>query len=273
MISRRSFLGGGLILSGAFALEGFVLEPKDIEVQEVLVKIKDLPPAFRGFTICQLTDIHHGPLVGLDFLERVVAKANSLKADLAVLTGDFIDREKSYMRPAMEALSRLKARLGTLAALGNHDNFIGRDFSARVISSHSIQLLQNSHVMIESGGDSLCIAGVRDYLEDRPEAARALNGVAPSVPRILLSHHPDYAEFLPQDVRVDLVLSGHTHGGQVRLPFSFAPIVPSDFGQKYSGGLVRNGDTQVYVSRGVGVVLIPVRFNCPPEITLIRLVA
>lgn len=273
MISRRNFLKGGLVLGGAAMLDGFVLEPKDIEVQRVDVRIAGLPPAFNGFTICQLTDIHHSPVVSLDYINRVVDKANGLSPDLFALTGDYVDDERRYAAPAMEAVARLKARYGTVAILGNHDYFIGESYSTDAIARMRIPLLRNSHMMIRSRGDALCIAGTRDYLEDRPDASEALKGVPLEVPRVLLAHHPDYSEYLPLDERIDLVLSGHTHGGQVRLPYSFAPIVPSSFGQKYSGGLVRNRHTQVYVSRGVGVSMIPVRFNCPPEITLICLVA
>lgn len=272
-MTRRSFLKGGLLLSGAVMLDGFVLEPKDFEVQRLDIRIPGLPTAFSGFTICQLTDIHHSPVVGLNYINRVIDKANSLAPDLVVLTGDYVDDERRYAPPAIEAVTRLKSRHGTVAILGNHDYFIGEGYSREVISRNRIPLLQNGHIMIRSGGDALCIAGTRDYLEDKPDAKEALKGVPADVPRVLLSHHPDYSEYLPQDERVDLVLSGHTHGGQVRLPGSFAPVVPSDFGQKYSGGLVANRHTQVYVSRGIGVSMIPVRFNCPPELTLIRLVA
>lgn len=143
----------------------------------------------------------------------------------------------------------------------------------KVIRSYGIPLLENRHAIIESGGGALCVAGIKDYLEDFPDAEAALRGVDKETPRILLAHHPDYAEHLPEGVRVGLVLSGHTHGGQVRGPFSYAPVLPSEFGQKYSGGLVTltGRDTRVYVSRGLGVVGIPVRIHCPPELTLIRL--
>ncbi|MBZ0221309.1 MAG: metallophosphoesterase [Candidatus Methylomirabilis sp.] len=272
MISRRDFLRGGALLGGALLFESAVLAPRGVRVQEAAIRINGLPPSFNGFTICHLTDIHHSPVVGLGYIEKVVEEANSLSPDLFVLTGDYIDDGRKYMPPAVKALSGLKARFGTLAVLGNHDHFIGTGYTEEVMDSYRIPLLQNRHTFIESGRDAFCIGGVRDFLEDAPDAKEAFRGAPKDVPRILLSHHPDYAEYLPDDERVDLVLSGHTHGGQVRLPFSFAPVVPSGFGQKYSGGLVRNGATQVYVSRGVGVVMIPVRFNCPPEITLIRLV-
>lgn len=273
MISRRNFLKGGIVLSGVVILDGFVLEPKDVEVQRLDVRIAGLPPAFNGFTICQLTDIHHSPVVSLGYIDRVVNKANSLKPDLVALTGDYIDDEREYAGPVIESLSGLKSSHGIVSILGNHDYFIGESHISGVIAQSRIPLLKNSHMIIRSGGDALCIAGVRDYLQDRPDAKEALKGAPVDMPRILLSHHPDYSEYLPEGERIDLVLSGHTHGGQVRLPLSFAPVVPSEFGQRYSGGLVRNRHTQVYVSRGVGVSTIPVRFNCPPEITLIRLVA
>lgn len=256
-------------------VDGFVLEPRELRVDEVEVRVRGLSKEFDGFTVCQVTDVHHSPFVTLGYLERVVQKANSLKPGLTVLTGDYIDDVRDYIDPAIRVLSGLKAERGLLSVLGNHDHFTGKAHTVKAIRSHGIPLLENSHALIESGNSALCVAGVKDYLEDFPDVASALRGVDKEVPRILLSHHPDYAEHLPGDERVDLVISGHTHGGQVRTPFSYAPVLPSAYGQKYSGGLValEGRDTQVYVSRGVGVVGIPVRINCPPELTLIRLTA
>ncbi|MEK7773008.1 MAG: metallophosphoesterase [Deltaproteobacteria bacterium] len=274
MISRRVFLKGGLLLGGALAAEGFIFEPERIQVEEVKVEVRGLAPEFDSFTICQITDIHHSPFVGLDYIRRVVETANGLKAGLIALTGDYIDDGRKYMAPVIKCLTGLKARHGVVSVLGNHDHFIGKGYSADVIKSHGIPLLENSNVIIEEGRGAVCIGGVKDYWEDAPDCGAAFRGVDGSIPRILLCHHPDYCEYLPRDERIDLVLSGHTHGGQVRLPFSIAPVLPSDFGQKYSGGLVRlKGAAQVYVSRGIGVVTIPVRINCPPELTVIRLVA
>lgn len=274
MITRRNLLKAGILLGGAFSLDGFIIEPKRIKVENVEVGIKGLGPGFDGFTICQITDVHHSPVVGLRYINSVVETANNLRPDLIALTGDYIDEQRKYAAPVIKALSRLKARLGVISILGNHDHFIGKAYFKDVIASYRIPLLENSHTIIEAGGSALCIAGTKDLLEDTPDVREALKGVDRSIPRVVLTHHPDYAEYMDADERVDLVLSGHTHGGQVRLPFSIAPIIPSRFGQKYSGGLVatdRAEGTQVYVSRGVGVVMIPVRFNCPPELTMIRL--
>ena len=273
-LTRRTFLKGGLLLGSALTVDGFVLEPREFRTERVEVRVPGLSAGFDGFTVCQITDVHHSPFVRLGYIERVVAKANSLKPDLTVLTGDYIDYERDYVVPSIKALGGLKAARGVLAILGNHDHYTGKAYTVEALRSRGIPLLENGHTLIEAGSGALCVAGVKDYLEDFPDVALALKGVGKDVPRILLSHHPDYAEQLPEDERVDLVLSGHTHGGQVRGPFSYAPVVPSAYGQKYSGGLVRlkNRSTQVYVSRGVGVVGIPVRINCPPELTLIRLV-
>lgn len=272
MISRRSFLKGGILVSAGLLLDGMAIEPKRIKTEEVPVHIKDLPPEFNGFKICQLTDIHHSFIVGLNYIDSVVEAANRLKPDLTVLTGDYIDEEKKYMAPVIKSLSRLKARHGIISILGNHDHFIGKDYSIDVITSYKIPLLMNTHMMIEGAKGSICVGGTKDFWEDSPDAKDTFAGVEREIPRILLNHHPDFCEYLPKDERVDLVLCGHTHGGQVRLPFSYAPILPSSFGQKYSGGLVKlDENTTAYVSRGVGVVMIPVRLNCPPELTLIKL--
>lgn len=255
-------------------LEGFVVEPRMFETTGTAVRVEGLPKPFEGFTICQITDVHHSPLVSIEYIRKVVEEANRLRPDLVVLTGDYIDTGKEYMAPAIEALTGLESRHGTIAILGNHDYIHGRGFTEDAFATHGIPLLLNSHTYIESKGSALCVAGVTDLLEDSPDAKEALRGVDRGVPRILLCHHPDYAEYLPRDERVDLVISGHTHGGQVRLPFGLAPVMPSAYGQKYSGGLVglENG-TQVYVSRGIGVSSIPVRLNCPPELALIKLAA
>lgn len=255
-------------------LEGFVVEPRMIDVVETTVRVKGLPDEFNGFRICQVTDIHHSLFVSLEYIKGVIEEANKLAPDLVVLTGDYVDADWQYLAPVIETLTSLKARHGIMAILGNHEYYMRKDYAEDVIRSHNIPLLKNSHAYIESGRSALCFAGVSDLIKDAPDAKAALKGVPPEIPRILLSHHPDYAEYLPKDERIDLVISGHTHGGQVRLPFGHAPVVPSKFGQKYSGGLVQlKSGTQVYVSRGIGVSMIPVRFNCPPELTLIKLAA
>lgn len=273
MLSRRQFLKGALAVGAMGVIgDGVFFEPRRIVVAKKTVSINSLPDIFDGFKICQITDVHHGPFVGLKFIERVVETANSLRPDLIVLTGDYIDRSNKYAVPAVNCLIKLKSPHGVLAVLGNHDHWESAELIRDVFSKYNIPVITNSHRFIEIKNKAICVAGVGDLLEDKPDLKSAINGVPPDIARILLSHNPDYAEVMPKDERVDLVLAGHTHGGQIRMPLlSIAPVTMSNYGQKYAGGLVKLANTQVYVSRGIGVVGFPVRFNCPPEITLISL--
>lgn len=274
-LTRRGFLKGGAIFCGALAFDSVFVETIRIRVEETVIRIAGLPPDFEGFKICQLTDIHHGMAFDIEYLARCVRQANELAPDLFVLTGDYVESDKRYFPEVVKTLAGLEAKHGAFAILGNHDYYAGAEAAADVFKANGIPLLANRHIVITSGGAKICLAGVKDFVEDSADAAAALKGAPIDAPVILLSHNPDYAESLPLRQRIDLVISGHTHGGQVRLPFStFAPFVPSLYGQKYTGGLVRLGSgTQVYVSRGIGAAILPMRFNCPPELALLRLTA
>ena len=272
MLSRRQFLKGAIAMGAAgLVADGLLLEPRHVVVERKTIAINDLPDAFDGFRICQITDVHHGPFTGLGFIEKVVEKVNSLNPGLVVLTGDYVDHSSKYIVPAVSALCRLKSSNGVLAVLGNHDHWMDANLTQEVFNRYNVPVITNSHKLIEIKDKAICVAGVGDLMEDSQDLKAAFYGVPADIPRILLSHNPDYAESMPVSERVDLVLAGHTHGGQVRMPFSIAPITMSMYGQKYAGGLVRSASRQVYVSRGIGVVGIPVRFNCPPEITIITL--
>ena len=272
MLSRRQFLKGAIAMGAAgLVADGLLLEPRHVVVERKTIAINDLPDAFDGFRICQITDVHHGPFTGLGFIKEVVEKVNSLNPGLVVLTGDYVDHSSKYIVPAVSALCRLKSSNGVLAVLGNHDHWMDANLTQEVFNRYNVPVITNSHKLIEIKDKAICVAGVGDLMEDSQDLKAAFYGVPADIPRILLSHNPDYAESMPVSERVDLVLAGHTHGGQVRMPFSIAPITMSRYGQKYAGGLVRSASGQVYVSRGIGVVGLPVRFNCPPEITIITL--
>ena len=272
MLSRRQFLKGAIAMGAAgLVADSVLLEPRHVVVERKTIAINDLPDAFDGFRICQITDVHHGPFTGLGFIKEVVEKVNSLNPGLVVLTGDYVDHSSKYIVPAVSALCRLKSSNGVLAVLGNHDHWMDANLTQEVFNRYNVPVITNSHKLIEIKDKAICVAGVGDLMEDSQDLKAAFYGVPADIPRILLSHNPDYAESMPATERVDLVLAGHTHGGQVRMPFSIAPITMSMYGQKYAGGLVRSASGQVYVSRGIGVVGLPVRFNCPPEITIITL--
>jgi predicted MPP superfamily phosphohydrolase len=274
MLSRRQFLKGAIAMGAAgLVADGVLLEPRHVVVERKTIAINDLPDAFDGFRICQITDVHHGPFTGLEFIKKVVEKVNSLNPGLVVLTGDYVDHSSKYIVPAVSALCRLKSSNGVLSVLGNHDHWMDANLTQEVFNRYNVPVITNSHKLIEIKDKAICVAGVGDLMEDSQDLKAAFYDAPADIPRILLSHNPDYAESMPASERVDLVLAGHTHGGQIRMPFSIAPITMSMYGQKYAGGLVRSASSQVYVSRGIGVVGLPVRFNCPPEITLRTLTA
>ncbi len=222
-------------------------------------------------TIALLTDIHHGPFISLEHVRKLVATTNSLKPDLILLAGDYVHRDKKYISPCFAQLGKLRSRWGVMGVLGNHDHWESAPRTKQSMSEHGIIELTNQGVWLEANSQRLRVAGVGDLWEDRQDLELALHDTTDQESALLLSHNPDYVEHLV-DPRVGLVLSGHTHGGQVVLPIVGAPRVPSRYGQKYLSGLIKTEHTQVFVSRGLGTVFPPVRFACRPEIALLTIV-
>jgi uncharacterized protein len=273
-MDRRKFLKiAGLTSLGSAAAAGVYpfLEAKWCRVVRQTIRLPRLPAAFRGTTLAHLSDVHHGPFVPLAYVRHIVDLTNSLEPDLVLFTGDYVSRSSRYIAPAMETLGKLEARLGRFAVLGNHDHWESAVESRQALDDTRISLADNTGFWIEKGGARLRICGVGDLWTDRQNLPAALGDATERDAVILLSHNPDFAETL-EDRRVGLILSGHTHGGQVVLPGFGAPIVPSRYGQKYLHGLVQGPRSQVFISRGVGTVTPPVRFFCRPEIVLITLV-
>ena len=259
---------GSVVLGGIYPF----LEAKWCRVRRERVGLPNLPRAFEGTTVALLTDVHHGPFVPRGYVRSIVEATNALKPDLVLLGGDYCHDGARYIAPVLEDLGKLEARIGRFAVLGNHDHWDGLEESIDGLEAAGIPLLRNSGEWVTRGRDRLRVGGVGDLWTDRQDVARALGDATPEDATILLSHNPDVAETL-QDDRVGLMLSGHTHGGQVVVPFYGAPRVPSSYGQKYLQGLVRAPKCRVFVSRGVGTVTPPVRLFCQPEIVLIELTA
>ena len=227
----------------------------------------------------QLTDTHLGRRVPTRHIEHAVARAVGLDPELFVLTGDYVDHGRWAIRPAVDVLRPLvDTGRPVLSVLGNHDWFDDGPLMQRTLAGAGMRPIDNDRRFLAADGrvhdepvaDGLCIAGVGDLKYDRVDFDAALAGVPSAMPRIVLSHQPDAAE-LPAWHRVDLMLSGHTHGGQVRLPVLGSPVVPSRYGQKYACGLVRGPRWPVIVASGVGTSMLPVRFGMPPEIVEITL--
>jgi predicted MPP superfamily phosphohydrolase len=272
-MNRRTFLKTAIaaaVPAPVAAASYGLFEAGWIKIERPTLPVPRLPRAFDGTTVAFLTDIHHGPYVPLDSVAAIVRTTLALQPDLVLLGGDYSSKDGKYVRPCFEVLSGLRAPLGVYGVLGNHDYWHGLTETKAGLRAAGITELTNSGVWLERRGERFRLAGVDDLWEGRPDAAAALGDASQADACLLVSHNPDFAETL-RDARVGLVLSGHTHGGQVVVPGYGAPIVPSRYGQKYLKGLVEAPATKVYVSRGLGTVTPPMRYNSRPELTLITL--
>jgi predicted MPP superfamily phosphohydrolase len=275
-LTRRQFLKfalGATTGAAGVALGGSVysalIEPQWLSIERIDVPLARLPRELDGFTIAQLSDLHLGPYVGNTEIRSAVEATNQLRPDAIVLTGDYVTREADLMDDCARELSALAAPAGVYAVLGNHDHWSSLEHITHALENNSIPVLINDAMPVERNGARLWIAGVDDVWQRRADLNSALRQVPVTEPTVLLAHEPDYAEVV-RHYPVDLQLSGHSHGGQVRLPFYGAPILPY-LAKKYPIGLKRADALWVYTNRGIGVVSPPVRFNCRPEITLLTL--
>ena len=283
-MSRRRFLGRMFrtLLGVGFAGSAYGLgEAKWCRVNAQDVPVRRLPPAFDGLRVAFLADTHYGPFVPLAYLRGVVAKVNDLHPDLILLGGDYVQRYWQWLAPDASDIIRrglgvfagLRAPLGVFAVLGNHDNFSGqRGEILGALAAAGVRAIENAGVWLERAGQRLRVCGIGDISTGSPDPTTALGDAGPGETTLVVTHNPDMVEELP-DPRVGLVLCGHTHGGQIVVPgLDWAPIVPSRFDQKYLHGLRRGpSGVPVFITRGVGTILPPVRVNCPPEVALLTL--
>ncbi|MFO0936763.1 MAG: metallophosphoesterase [Gemmataceae bacterium] len=273
-MNRRNFLRTVFYGTSAIPLSVAcygMFESGWVAIERKTVSVPRLPSAFQNTRVAFLTDIHHGPYTDRDFVRQVVRTTNLLDADLILLGGDYTHRDAQYIPACFEELSKLRCRFGVYAVRGNHDYWNGIDQTVELMNAAGIRELNNTGVYLEKGRQRLCLAGVDDLWCGEPDLKAALQGVRPDESAILLSHNPDFAESI-RDRRVGLVLSGHTHGGQFVIPGGKAPFTPTKYGDKYLRGLCQAPETQVYVSRGLGTAVMPIRFGSRPEISLLTLV-
>jgi predicted MPP superfamily phosphohydrolase len=243
-------------------------EPYQLAVERRAVGLKRLPRELDGLKVVQLSDVHHGPLTSRAQIERAVEVANSLQPDLVALTGDYVSHERAYVQPCAEMLGRLRARRGVYAVLGNHDNWVDAALVTDLFSAEGIRVLKNEGFRFEDRGASFWLAGVDDTMVGLEDLPLALAGSRSDEFKLLLAHNP---VILRRAARsgVDLVLSGHTHGGQVA--WRNERSASGRVRRRILRGLARRGETQIYVTRGLGTVVLPVRYGCPPEVTLLTL--
>jgi predicted MPP superfamily phosphohydrolase len=271
-ISRRRLLKQAFFgLTGLALIDALVLEPEALEFVEIEIPLPRLHPVFDGYRIAHLSDVHYLRGVTPDFLARAIDMANAFRPDLFVFTGDFCDHSATPKVPSLKGLfDRCLARDGVYGVLGNHDHWLDGPGVRREMDRHTpVRILENESVLVERGAGAICLAGIGDMWEAPMDPQRAFWGRDPSIPRIMLEHNPDFAEEMHENHPgewCDLQLSGHTHGGQVKIPFGPAPSIPSKYGQKFRCGLVRGKSHLVYVNRGLTSLNRP-RFLCRPEVT------
>lgn len=270
-MNRRDFLkiaglavGGGLVTATSYLAIND--ESQNPVIDRVPISINNLHPALEGFTVLQITDLHLYPLTQPALIEKTVIMANELKPDLVVLTGDYVWQDLEAIHELAPILSGLNARYGVFSTLGNHDYWLDADVITAAMESAGLPVLINQGHSIQHGNGSIYLAGLDDGWSGNPDLNATLDGAASNEPIVLLCHEPDLADQYALDGRIDLQLSGHSHGGQIRLPGIGALILPY-LGRKYDLGLYKVNDMQLYTNRGLGVISEPVRFNCPPEIS------
>lgn len=273
-MTRRTFLKW---LIGAGSSAGLVggypvfIERYLTQFNRYRIPVQNLPAAFQGLRIAQVSDVHCGRLMPRWFVNYLLERVNRAGADVIVCTGDYIyGRGAAQIEVVWPMLCELRAPLGVYSVLGNHDHWGSTERSLYWLE-RSGQNLRGKALALEKDGERLWLAGIGDFWEDPFPVDSVLSQIPERECRIVLAHNPDSAD-TPFSGRIDLMLSGHTHGGQVRIPFGGAPVLPVK-NKAYSSGLKMSTKQQrVFISRGIGWAIYPVRFNCYPEIPILELI-
>lgn len=256
-------LAGDLSRVAKYAID----EANSLSLERVEIILPRLPKKLEGFKIIHLSDIHHSPFTGLEHISRAIKVANRLRPDMFVLTGDYVSHESRFIEPVARVLGELRSEFGTFACLGNHDHWTDPELIAQRFRENGIAMLINEGRRFEARGASFWLAGVDDHMVGKTDLPAALHGSFPDEMKLLLAHNPI---IFRQAVRagIDLTLSGHTHGGQVKLRTTPKHLIRR---RKLSSGLHKRRNSQIYITRGLGTVVLPIRYQCPPEISLLEL--
>ncbi len=242
-------------------------EATSLSLEHIEISIKRLPKKLDGLKIVHLSDTHHSPFTDLKHIERAVKVANRLRPDLFLLTGDYVSHERQYIAPVAAVLGRLKARHGIYACLGNHDHWTDADLVTDLFRGEGIKMLVNEGFRFEARGSSFWLCGVDDHMVGKTDVPAALKGSFPDEMKLLLAHNPiifrEAARYC-----IDLTLSGHTHGGQIKVRRDEKRVLPR---RRLKAGLHARRSSQIYITRGIGTVVVPMRYQCPPEISLLEL--
>ena len=274
-MNRRKFLKTAGIGGLAAALLGsypFLIERNLIRINKYSIPVPSLPLSFNGVRIVHLTDLHLGRMVSKEFIERAIEKTNKLKPDIIVCTGDYVlgKGSKKEIDTVWQILSKLKARYGVYSVLGNHDHWADTGLSLEWLHRTG-QSVWRTCKPIYRENERIVIGGAGDYWEDQLKIDESFSSSGEGDCRILLAHNPDSID-TNFNTPLSLILSGHTHGGQVSIPFYGPPVLPVK-NKRYSSGLIKTSKGNLFISRGIGCAIYPVRFNCAPEIAVLELAA
>lgn len=261
----------------ALAVDTALLEPNRPRIVRLEIALRRWPARLEAFTIALLSDFHYDPYFSVHPLRSAIGMVNGLRPDLIALTGDFVSapwfgdsaEAASAAEPCAQLLRQMRAPHGLWAVMGNHDAFTDPDRVTSSLRSAGIQVLSNHSVPIERDGARFWLGGIDDVLGGTADLDATLHDLPKDEAAVLLAHEPDYADTVAR-YPVDLQLSGHTHGGQVRVPFIHPLFLPK-LARKYIWGLYQVGGLALYTNAGLGTVNVPVRMNCPPEITMLTL--
>ncbi|WP_019908731.1 metallophosphoesterase [Paenibacillus sp. HW567] len=273
-LTRRQFLtrGAAAVFSAGLLTSGYAWkgEPNWLDITRMELALKDLPSAFAGSRLVHFSDVHLGFNKDAKDLARLVAHIKEAKPDIICFTGDIVDSFAEDLEDSVTILAELSAPLGKYAILGNHD-YKNTELLTRLLTSAGFRVLRNQSYLIKQGGATLAVAGLDDLLHGKPDPQAALQGVPEGTFTLLMMHEPDYAD-IAEAYPFHLQLSGHSHGGQIRLPFVGAAYTPYG-SDKYISGLyyTEKKAMPVYVNRGFGETFMPFRFLCRPELTIITL--
>ncbi len=271
-----------IIISGIVLLAYASLETRWVKITRVSIESSDIPRAFDGMRIVFVSDIHHGDALSIERVQKLVQRVNDLQPDIIILGGDYVSLDKRYVKPVFSELCKLKSKYGVFGVMGNHDYFVDGDLSRKMMEINGIKQCDNKSYWVKINKDSIKIGGVDDPSGSVPQIDSTISDVKKKDFCILISHRPDYIRELTTD-RVDLTLSGHTHGGQVTFFGLWAPILPTENNlwasmaltresQKYCYGLTHPTATmQSYITSGIGTRSPHFRFFRRPEIAVLEL--
>jgi predicted MPP superfamily phosphohydrolase len=247
------------------------IKPGWVEVTQLILALPRLDPEFHGYRLVQISDIHMDGWMTAERISQVVDLVNQQEPDLIVVTGDFVTHKAVLYAPSLvPLLKRLSAREGVLAIRGNHDHWAGGPAVDQIIQDSGMVNLCNTAITLRRGAASLHFAGIDDYYVHADRLDLALKKVPSGGAAILLAHEPDFADISARTGRFDLQISGHTHGGQIDLPFIGRLFLPK-YARKYPCGLYRPGGMWLYTNRGLGMTHFHIRYNAKSEITVYTL--